>query len=207
MLTVEWTPDEGWHDARDRRLRAAHPGPGDRCPALRAGDLRGHEGLPARRRVHLDLPPRGQRRADAPLLAVGWRCRSCRSTTSSQTVDALVRVDQRWVPESRGRRASTSGPSCSPPSAFLGVRPAKHVTYMVIPRRPAPTSARDRSRSRSGSPRSTPAPAGAAWARRRPAATTPRSLVAQQEAMGHGLRPGRLPRRARRASTSRSSAA
>ena len=82
--------------------------------------------------------------------------------------------------------------------AFLGVRPvpARHLHGDRLARR-APTSPRASSRSRSGSPSTTPAPAAAAWARRRPAATTPARWSPQQEAIDRGLRPGGLPRRGR----------
>ncbi|CAA9324373.1 MAG: Branched-chain amino acid aminotransferase, partial [uncultured Nocardioidaceae bacterium] len=50
------------HDVRPARAR-----PGDRGAPLRAGDLRGAQGLPARRRVGVDLPARGERRPDGPL--------------------------------------------------------------------------------------------------------------------------------------------
>ena len=77
----------------------------------------------------------------------------------------------------RARRASTCGRSCSPPRRSSASGPAEHVTFMVIA---SPAGAYfkrgPRCRSRSGSPRTTPAPAAAAWARPRPAATTrPRS--------------------------------
>ena len=48
-------------------VRAAAARPGDLRAALRAGDLRGPEGLPARRRVDLGLPAGRQRAADAAL--------------------------------------------------------------------------------------------------------------------------------------------
>ena len=88
-------PTQGWHDARVDAVRPAHPRPRDRRPALRAGDLRGDEGLPARRRLDLDVPPRGERRADGalqpPARAAGARARatSCRpSRRSSRSTSA-----------------------------------------------------------------------------------------------------------------------
>ena len=69
MFLVEWTPERGWYDARITPYGHALARPRDRRPALRAGDLRGAQGLPPRRRVDLDLPSRGQRRADDALLA------------------------------------------------------------------------------------------------------------------------------------------
>ena len=60
-------PRRGVARGSHHALRTADPRPGDGRPALRAGDLRGDEGLPSRRRLHLGLPARGQRRADGAL--------------------------------------------------------------------------------------------------------------------------------------------
>ena len=49
-----------------------------------------------------------------------------------QAVEALVRVDQRWVPESAGEKSLYLRPFMFASEAFLGVRPAQHVTFMVI---------------------------------------------------------------------------
>ncbi|CAA9387194.1 MAG: Branched-chain amino acid aminotransferase, partial [uncultured Nocardioides sp.] len=49
-------------------VRADLPRSRDSGAALRAGDLRGDEGLPARGRLDLDLPSRPERRADGPLV-------------------------------------------------------------------------------------------------------------------------------------------
>ena len=125
-------PGEGWHDARVTPYGPLTPRPRDRGPALRAGDLRGHEGLPARRRLDLDVPPGGQRRADGalepPARAPGAPARRLRRRPSRPWSS----VDRRWVPESAGRRASTSDRSCSPPRRSSASGPAQHVTFMVI---------------------------------------------------------------------------
>ena len=49
-----------------------------------------------------------------------------------QAVDALVEVDQRWVPEGAGEKSLYLRPFMFASEAFLGVRPAQHVTFMVI---------------------------------------------------------------------------
>ena len=89
---------------------------------------------------------------------------------------------------------------------FLGVRPAQHVTFMVIA---SPAGAYFKGGvkpvtlwlteeyTRAGRGGMGAAKTGGNYAS---------SLVAQQEATAARLRPGGLPRRARRASTSRSSA-
>ena len=55
-----------------------------------------------------------------------------RSTTSSQAVDALVKIDQRWVPDPAGEKSLYLRPFMFATETFLGVRPAQHVTFMVI---------------------------------------------------------------------------
>ena len=49
-----------------------------------------------------------------------------------QAVDELVRVDRRWVPDSAGEKSLYLRPFMFASEAFLGVRPAEHVTFMVI---------------------------------------------------------------------------
>ena len=49
-----------------------------------------------------------------------------------QAVDALVEVDQRWVPDAAGEKSLYIRPFMIATEAFLGVRPAQHVTFMVI---------------------------------------------------------------------------
>jgi branched-chain amino acid aminotransferase len=49
-----------------------------------------------------------------------------------QAVDALVAVDQRWVPEGSGEKSLYLRPFMIASEVFLGVRPAQHVTFMVI---------------------------------------------------------------------------
>ena len=49
-----------------------------------------------------------------------------------QAVDALVAVDQRWVPDQAGEKSLYLRPFMFASEAFLGVRPAQHVTFMVI---------------------------------------------------------------------------
>jgi branched-chain amino acid aminotransferase len=49
-----------------------------------------------------------------------------------QAVDALVEADQRWVPDAAGEKSLYIRPFMIATEAFLGVRPAQHVTFMVI---------------------------------------------------------------------------
>jgi branched-chain amino acid aminotransferase len=48
------------------------------------------------------------------------------------SVDALVTADQRWVPDPAGEKSLYLRPFMFASEKFLGVRPAKHVTYIVI---------------------------------------------------------------------------
>jgi branched-chain amino acid aminotransferase len=48
------------------------------------------------------------------------------------SVDALVRTDERWVPEAAGEKSLYVRPFMFASEVFLGVRPAQHVTYLVI---------------------------------------------------------------------------
>jgi branched-chain amino acid aminotransferase len=49
-----------------------------------------------------------------------------------EAVAALVSVDQRWVPDQEGEKSLYVRPFMFASEAFLGVRPAQHVTFMVI---------------------------------------------------------------------------
>ena len=61
-----------------------------------------------------------------------WRCRSCRRRTSSSRCKQIVAVDRR-LGAVRGRRGSLYlRPFMFATEAFLGVRPAREVSYCVI---------------------------------------------------------------------------
>ena len=127
-----WTADGGWGDGAGPALRALPARPRGGGAALRPGDLRGHEGLPARRRLDLDLPPRGQRRA----LARSARRLALPELPEDDFVASLrqlVAVDQAWVPAGdAGEKSLYLRPFMFASEAFLGVRPAQQVTYSVI---------------------------------------------------------------------------
>ena len=112
-------------------LRPDRARPGRRRAALRAGDLRGPQGLPPRGRLDLELPPRAERGAHAEVGPPARAARAARPSTSST-------------------RSSSSSPSTPPgcreqdetslylrpfmfaKEAFLGVRPAAKVNYYLI---------------------------------------------------------------------------
>jgi branched-chain amino acid aminotransferase len=49
-----------------------------------------------------------------------------------KAVDEIVKVDRRWVPDGAGEKSLYIRPFMIATEKFLGVRPAKHVTFMVI---------------------------------------------------------------------------
>ena len=133
MVTATWRKGEGWHDGAGHGLRPDHPRPVGGGAALRPGDLRGHEGLPARGRLDLDLPPGGERRADAAQRPPAGAARAARGGLPRARCAPLVAVDQAWVPSGASGEASLYlRPFMFASEAFLGVRPAAEVTYSVI---------------------------------------------------------------------------
>ena len=103
-----------------------------------------------------------------------------------QTVDELVRVDQRWVPDGAGEKSLYIRPFMFASESFLGVRPAHRITYMVIlspagayfSKGPVPiTLWLTEEYTRAGRGGMGAAKTGGNYAS---------SLVAQQEAMAHG---------------------
>ena len=206
MLRAVWT--------KERRLgrrpgRALRPDPADaerRGAALRAGDLRGPEGLPARRRLGVVVPPRGQRRADAaqrppprPARAADRRLRRVAARPGrgrrgvgapgrhrrDQPVPAPVHVRERGLPRGAPGERGHLLPHRLPGRGLLRRRPeAGHAVDL---------------RS------TTPAPAPAAPAPPRPAATTRRPSPASSRASSTAAtRPSSST--PRRRPTSRSSA-
>lgn len=131
MFVAEWTPDRGWHAAR---ITAYGPISLDPATAVLHYAQEIFEGMKAYR--HADgsvwtFRPeenaarmvRSSLRLALPELPVG---------DFVQSVDALVRADERWVPEPEGEKSLYVRPFMFASEKFLGVRPSQHVTYMVI---------------------------------------------------------------------------
>ena len=131
MYVAEWTPDKGWHAAR-----VTEYGPISMDPATAvlhyAQEI--FEGMKAYRHddgsVWTFRPEqnaqrmiRSARRLALPELPVHDFVAS---------VDALVREDEQWVPDAAGEKSLYLRPFMFASEKFLGVRPAKHVTFMVI---------------------------------------------------------------------------
>ena len=131
MLTVEWTPDEGWHAAR---ITPYGPLTLDPATAVLHYAQETFEGMKA------------YRHGDGSIWTFRPEQNAARMVRSSQRlafpelpvddfvacVDALVEADQRWVPSSEGEKSLYLRPFMFASETFLGVRPAQHVTFMVI---------------------------------------------------------------------------
>jgi branched-chain amino acid aminotransferase len=131
MFVAEWTPDDGWHDAR---VTPYAPILLDPATAVLHYAQEIFEGLKAYRHqdgsvwtfrpeANAERMQRSARRLALPDLPAGDFIAS---------VDAIVRADERWVPDPEGEKSLYLRPFMFASEKFLGVRPAKHVTYMVI---------------------------------------------------------------------------
>src|SRR3954449_5350192 len=131
MLTAEWTPDDGWHDAR---ITPYGPLTLDPATAVLHYAQEIFEGMKAYRHdegsiwafrpeANAERMVRSSHRLALPVLEPDDFVRA---------VEALVEVDQRWVPEGAGEKSLYLRPFMIATEKFLGVRPAKHVTFMVI---------------------------------------------------------------------------
>ena len=133
MFIAEWTPEKGWHDARIVPYGPLQMDPA--CSVLHyAQEI--FEGLKAYRHpdgsiwsfrpdANAARLSRSAHRLALPVLDIEDFVQAC---------DALVQVDQRWVPEaSEGNEKSLYlRPFMFASESFLGVRAAHHVTFMVI---------------------------------------------------------------------------
>src|SRR5688572_24395755 len=131
MFTAEWTPAAGWHDAR---ITPYGPLTLDPATAVLHYAQETFEGMKAYRHddgsVWMFRPEenaarmvRSSQRLALPELPV---------EDFVAAVDALVSADQRWVPDAEGEKSLYIRPFMIATEKFLGVRPAQHVTFMVI---------------------------------------------------------------------------
>ena len=131
MFTVEWTPEDGWHDAR---ITPYGPLTLDPATAVLHYAQEIFEGMKAYRHddgsvwafrpeANAERMVRSSHRLALPVLP---------AEDFVASVEELVRVDQRFVPDGAGEKSLYLRPFMFASEAFLGVRPAKHVTYMVI---------------------------------------------------------------------------
>jgi branched-chain amino acid aminotransferase len=133
MVTVEWTPDAGWHNAR---VEPYGPISLDPATAVLHYAQETFEGMKA------------YRHADGSIRTFRPEANAARMARSSQrlafpelpvedfvaAVDELVKVDQRWVPTAAegDEKSLYLRPFMFASETFLGVRSAHHVTFMVI---------------------------------------------------------------------------
>ena len=128
MFVVEWTPDQGWHDAR---VTPYAPLSLDPATAVLHYAQEIFEGMKAYRHedgsVWTFRPEenaarmvRSSQRLALPVLPV---------EDFVASVDALVRADERWVPEAAGEKSLYVRPFMFASETFLGVRPspARHL--------------------------------------------------------------------------------
>ncbi|MDO9494870.1 MAG: branched-chain amino acid aminotransferase [Nocardioides sp.] len=131
MFLVEWTPETGWVNAR---IEPYGPLSMDPATAVLHYAQETFEGMKAYRHadgsVWMFRPEenaarmvRSSQRLAFPELPV---------EDFVQAVDALVAVDQRWVPDPAGEKSLSLRPFLIASEVFLGVRPAQHVTFLVI---------------------------------------------------------------------------
>ena len=131
MYVAEWTPERDWHDAR---VTAYAPIMMDPATAVLHYAQEIFEGMKAYRHedgsVWTFRPEenaarmiRSARRLALPELPVADFVAS---------VDALIKEDEQWVPDAAGEKSLYIRPFMFASEKFLGVRPSKHVTYMVI---------------------------------------------------------------------------
>lgn len=131
MFTVEWTPDAGWHDAR---IEPYGPLSLDPATAVLHYAQETFEGMKAYRHADGSIwsfrpeenagrMERSSHRLALPVLEID---------DFVQAVQALVEIDQRWVPDAEGEKSLYLRPFMFASETFLGVRPSQHVTFMVI---------------------------------------------------------------------------
>jgi branched-chain amino acid aminotransferase len=184
MVTATWTPDEGWHDAGVRPYATLSLDP---ATAVLHYAQAIFEGLKAYRHddgsIWAFRPEangvrfgRSARRMALPELPVD---------AFIGALEALVRVDAAWVP-SGGEKSLYLRPFMFASEVFLGVRPAKEVTFCVIASPVGPYFASGVEPVKiwlsSDYTRAAPGGTGAAKCAGNYAA----SLIAQQEAFAHG---------------------
>jgi branched-chain amino acid aminotransferase len=130
MYVATWTPDRGWHDAR---VKPYGPFSLDPASAVLHYAQEIFEGM------------KGYRHADGSVWGFRLEENAARMRRSAHrlalpelpeddflaAVEALVQVDSEWVP-SGGETALYLRPFMFASEVFLGVRPAKHVTFAVI---------------------------------------------------------------------------
>jgi branched-chain amino acid aminotransferase len=130
LVTVTWTPQEGWHDAQ---IRPYGPIAMDPATAVLHYAQAIFEGLKAYRHPDGSIwtfrPERNAERfaRSAHRMALP----ELPSELFVEAVDRLVRTDQNWVSD-QAEQSLYLRPLMFASEVFLGVKPAGHVTFLVI---------------------------------------------------------------------------
>ncbi|GAA2975161.1 branched-chain amino acid aminotransferase [Streptomyces enissocaesilis] len=131
MALAHWTPEAGWHD---RKVQALEPFSLHPSAAVLHYAQEIFEGLKAYRRadgsIWLFRPEINARRFRRSAERMGLPPLS--EEDFLESVEALVRADEAWVPEPTGEESLYLRPFMFAAEAFLGVRPARRVVYSVI---------------------------------------------------------------------------
>jgi branched-chain amino acid aminotransferase len=131
MVTVEWTPDAGWHGAR---VTPYGPLTLDPATAVLHYAQETFEGMKAYRHADGSIWTFRPEENAARMMRSSKRLAFPELPVDDfvQAVDALVTIDERWVPDPAGEKSLYLRPFMIATEKFLGVRPAQHVTFMVI---------------------------------------------------------------------------
>ena len=131
MVSLLYTTERGWFDARVMPYGPIELDPSAIVPALRAGDLRGTQGLPVDRRCNRVVPPRRQRR---PITCLGPSAgdSGVPDELFLESLRQLIAVDHEWVPLAGGEQSLYLRPFIIATEPGLGVRPSAEYRYLLI---------------------------------------------------------------------------
>ena len=133
MFTVDWTPADGWHDAR---ITPYGPVALDPATAILHYAQQTFEGMKAYRHPDGSIWSFRPEQNAARMNRSGERLAlpSLPVEDFIQAVDTLVELDRRWVPEpgESGEKSLYIRPFMFAAETGLAVRPAQRVTFMVI---------------------------------------------------------------------------
>jgi len=133
MFTVEWTPESGWHNAR---IEPYGPISLDPATAVLHYAQETFEGMKAYRHDDGSIWSFRPDQNGARMVRSSARLAFPELPVEDfvAAVDALVKVDQRWVPVSAegDEKSLYIRPFMFASEKFLGVRASQHVTFMVI---------------------------------------------------------------------------
>jgi branched-chain amino acid aminotransferase len=137
MLVIEWTPDAGWHSAR---VQPYGPFVLDPAAAVLHYGQEIFEGMKAFRHddgtVWTFRPELNAARLSASAKRMAMP--EMDEKLFIAATDALIREDEAWVPSSSGHRSLYLRPFMFASERFLGMRPARHMTFSIIATPAAP---------------------------------------------------------------------